>query len=635
MRYPWRTYFTGRRSGRPRYFLYLGAVWALLWVGAGCRPQDTAATPADGTPTATAGGVQAIVTRLVQQITVVTRTPEPAGAAEEDRPPVELDISLSGELPDLDPGLAESQAQLDLSQNLFAGLTNYNPDTAAIEPELASTWSVGADGRTWTFHLRDDVFWVRPQSPRPGSEELWSAEALRPVVADDVVFAVQRLCAGDVATPLAFSLFIIEGCEALFTTPEPTEADLAAIGIRAVDETTLEIRLTEPAGYFLTITSLPFFQPVPRDLVTEMGDEWVDAIGEYSTGWQTPDNLVTSGPYLPISSEFTSQRVVLHRNPLWPLDRPGNVDVVNITFLEDEMDAYELWEDSALDIAPLPLTEREAFMARSPAKAKVIPDLILFYVGFDFGSTIMREPEVRRALSAAIDRERLIEELHDGRGIPMRHASSPGVVAAIPFDEVGIGYSPDYARQQMAASTARDCRLLPAIRLLVSSADLSLRQAELIRDMWVEELACSAESISIEQVQFGALLAATRQDATGRPDMWELAWSPTLPDVHNMLNDLLHCRDSENRQNRECSETDALLTRAGALIDPAERAALYRQAESQFFNENGTFPIIPLYVRTSEIVVQEWISFTPVVSGGQQWDRIILQAEIKELEQVR
>lgn len=615
--------------------LSLVAVAILLLAVAGCRPTDEATPAAEGEPRPTPSGVQAIVTRIVQQITVVTRTPDPAGAAELEQTPVVLDLSLSGVLPNLDPGLAESQSQLDLSQNLFTGLTNYNPDTAAIEPELATTWSVGADGRTWTFNLRDDVFWVRPRSPRPGGEELWSAESLRPVVADDVVFAVQRLCTREVESPLAFSLFIIDGCEAVFTKAEPTAADLAALGIRAVDPTTLEVRLTEPAGYFLTFTSLPFFQPVPRDLVTEMGDEWLDPAGEYSTGWQTPENLVTSGPYLPISSEFTSQRVVLHRNPLWPIDRPGNADVVTITFLDDEMDAYELWQDRALDMAPLPITEREAFLQRSPTKAQVIPDLILFYIGFDFGSQVFREVEVRRAFSAAIDRERLITELQDGRGVPMRHASSAGVVAAIPFDEVGVGYSPDYARQQMAASTIRDCRLMPPITLLVSSADLSLRQAELIRDMWVEELDCLAESISIEQVQFGALLASTRQDAAGRPDAWELAWSPTLPDAHNMLNDLLHCRDSENRQNRECGESDTLLSRAAALIDPAERAALYRQAESHFFNENGTFPIIPLYVRASEIVFQDWIAFTPVVSGGQQWDRVVLQADLKELEKSR
>lgn len=627
----------GSRGGRRNLALLWISLTALLLAGIGCRAPANAgvATTDDGTPQATAGGVQAIVTRIVEQITIVTRTPDPAATSVEATEPVILDLSLSGSLPNLDPGVAESEAQLDLTQNLFAGLTNYNPDTNTIEPELATLWSVGADGRTWTFELRDDVYWVRPRSPRPGSEALYSASPIRQVTADDIVFAVQRLCSRDAETPLAFSLFIIEGCEEVYTNLEPTEADLAGIGIRAVDDNTLEVRLTKPAGYFLTLTSMPYFQAVPRDLVTEMGDEWLNAIGEFGSGWQTPDNIVTSGPYLPLTSQITSQSMILHRNPLWPEERPGNIDVVNISFLEDEMDAYEMWQDRAVDISPLPMTEREAFIQRTPAKARLIPDQVLFYIGFDFGSQVFREPEMRRAFSAAIDRQRLVDELYGGRGLVMRHATVPGIVAAIPVDEVGVGYSPDYARQQLAASTIRNCRLMPPVTLLVSSADLSLRQAEIIRDMWVEELDCLKESINIEQVQFGALLAATRQDATGRPDMWELAWAPTFPDAHNLIHDLLHCQDSENRQNRECSETDALLRSASAVVDSTERSALYRQAESQFFNENGSFPIAPLYIRAREIIVHDWVSLTPVAFGGQQWDRITLDAERKALERSR
>lgn len=627
-----------RPSSDLRRLFRISPNWLLLltlFLTVGCNFQSGEEVTIDGTPQATTGGVQGFVTRIVEQITIVTSTPDPAATAEEAQEPVVLDISLSGELPNLDPGVAESNSQLDLAQNLFIGLTNFNPDTNAIEPELATTWSVGADGRTWTFRLRDDVFWVRPSSPRPGSEDLWGATPVRPVTADDVVFAVQRLCSRDVETPLAFSLFIIDGCERAFTILEPTDADRSQIGIRAVDDTTLEISLVKSAGYFLTLTSMPFFQPVPRDLVTEQGDEWLDAIGEYSTGWQTPDNLVTSGPYLPVPTETTSQRVALHQNPLWPIEAPGNVDVVNITFFDDEMDAYEMWEDRGLDIAPLPATEREQFIESSAAKARLIPDQVLFYIGFDFGSQVFREPEVRRAFSAAIDRQALIDELYGGRGLVMRHATVPGVVATIPVDEVGVGYSPDYARQQMAASTFRSCRLMPPVTLLVSSADLSLLQAELIRDMWVEELECLKENINIEQVQFGALLAATRQDATGRPDMWELAWAPTFPDAHNLLNDLLHCQDSENRQNRECGEADTIMQRASSILELEERISLYRQTESLFFNENSLFPIAPLYIRAREIIVHNWISFAPVAFGGQQWDRVALDATLKELEQSR
>ena len=146
------------------------------------------------------------------------------------------------------------QAQLDLAQNLFVGLTNFNPETSVIEPELATSWETSADGRTWTFHLRDDVFWLRAASPLPASDVPVSAEPLRPVTAEDVVYTVQRLCARDVESALAFALFLIDGCERAFTTLEPTDADRAAVGIRAVDATTLAIDLTQPAGYFLTVS---------------------------------------------------------------------------------------------------------------------------------------------------------------------------------------------------------------------------------------------------------------------------------------------------------------------------------------------------------------------------------------------
>jgi ABC-type oligopeptide transport system substrate-binding subunit len=317
------------------------------------------------------------------------------------------------------------------------------------------------------------------------------------------------------------------------------------------------------------------------------------------------------------------------------LDQTGNVDIINITYLDDEMDTFELWQDRTLDIAPLPITEREAFMERSPDRVRVVPDPVFFYIGFDFGSQVFREPEVRRAFSAAIDRQRLVDELYEGRAIVMRHVTIPTFVGSVPLNEVGVGYSPGYARQQMAASTFRSCALLPEVTFLVSSADLSLRQAELLRNMWIEELGCLKESIHIEQVQFGELLALTRKDSIDRPDLWELAWAPTFPDTQNILGSLIHCQDGENRQNRECSEPDNLLRQAATTVDPADRTQIYRQVESLLFNETGIFPIAPLYIRSREVVVQGWAQFTPSIFGGQQWDRITLDAGTKELERSR
>ncbi len=218
----------------------------------------------------------------------------------------------------------------------------------------------------------------------------------------------------------------------------------------------------------------------------------------------------------------------------------------------------------------------------------------------------------------------------------MRHLSPPGVVGAPPIGQVGVGYSPDYARLQMAGSGFGNCRLMPEVTLLVSTSDLSLLQAELIRKMWIDELGCTEEQFIIEQAQFGTLLANTSPDAgAARPDAWELGWSSYYPDANNWLGDLLHCEESENRQNRPCSEVDALIRRAGQTLDLRERLDLYREIENMFFDEAGIVPVIPLYVRGGTVLQQIWLDYTPALFGGEQYDTYRIDFARKELEQSR
>lgn len=608
---------------------------------AALSPEAASAAAEDGTAVSSdatdepAGIVTRLVERLVDE-TTTTQPGQPASGDTDSSEPTTLDLALSTELPDIDPQIAVSEPQFDLVENLFTGLTNYNPATNTIEPELAERWETSDNGRTWTFHLRDDIFWVRPATTGGSPEQLGDVQPIRPVAADDVVYAVQRVCDREVETPYAFILFIIEGCQAVHTVAEATAADLARIGIRAIDDTTLEITLTKPAGYLLTMTSMWLFSPVPRDLVTELGMEWETEVGEMGSGWQTPANLLTSGPYVLVASDLTLQRAVLQRNPLWPIDRGGNADIVNILYLVDEADAYAFWQERNLDIAPLPTAERENFIQRSPERAKIVTDQTLFYLGFNFESQVFREPEMRRAFSAAIDRERLVEEIYGGEALAMRHFMPPGILGAAAADELGVGYSPDYARQELSNSTVRNCRLMPPVTFLVSSIDLSLRQAELIRDLWDEELNCPEENINIEQVQFGALLANSRAEAGGaRPDMWELAWAPYFPDAHNFVSDLLHCQDGDNRQKRACSEVDTLIRRASATVDPGQRQETYRQIENLLFAEGGLFPIVPLYVQSDTYAVQGWLTFTPALFGGEQYDTYVIDNATKELERER
>jgi oligopeptide transport system substrate-binding protein len=568
-------------------------------------------------------GQETIVTQLVEQ----TATPEEDTAVQPPRQPVTLDLSYLGGFPSIDPQITTNKNGFNLVENLFAGLTNFNHATNTIEGELAQSWDVSADGRTWTFHLRDDIFWVQPSESEQVVDGIRQAQPVRPVVADDLVYAVQRLCRRETNAPDAYILFLIDGCEAVYGINDPTVGDLEAIGAKTVDDFTLEITLTKPASYFLTITSLWMFHPVPPELVEEYDSLWLT---------QTETPLLTSGPYIPVSGLGPGNQTVLHRNSEWPIIRPGNVEVVNILYFDEAMPSYQLWQAKSLDISPMPADEREMIFSESPQKVRFITEQTVFYLGFNFDSAAFGEPEVRRAFSTAIDRELLIEELYGGLALPMRHLEPPGVLAGPPIDQIGVGYSPDDARRWLAESEFGSCRTMPPFTMLITTSDLSLRQAELIRDMWVEELGCNAEQIIIEQVQFGTLLSRTRPDSGAvRPDVWELAWASYFPDAQNWLGDLLHCTDGSNRQNRDCSEVDNLIRQAAGTLDYAERVLSYREIDDMFFGGAGIVPLAPLYVRGEEVLVQSWLNFAPALFGGEQYDTYVVDVMEKDLEQSR
>ena len=569
------------------------------------------------------GGETRIVTRVVRQTMTVTATPEPVATAASG--PVELDISFIGEPPNIDPQQVASPAGIDLMENIFVGLTNYNHIHNTIEPELAQSWEVSRDGRVWTFRLRDDIFWVRPAESPAGNRQPWPVELVRPVIADDIVYAIQRACNRATGAPDVFVLFIIEGCEPVYMAETIDRADLKRVRVQALDDRTLQIALTQPAGHFLTMTTLPLFHPVPREIVEEMDSEWL-----------SPQNLVTSGPFFPIPGGSSETRLVLHRNNQWPIRRGGNVDVVNVFYLDEEMDVYDLWQDKLLDLSPLPASEEEEFMADTPLKARLVTEQTVFYLGYNFDSAVFREAGMRRAFGAAIDREEVVEALAGGQGLPMRHLMPPGAIGVLSFDEVGEGYSPDYAAQQINGTGFGGCSQIPPIRFLVSTSDISLQRAEIIRDMWMENLGCAPEQIVIEQAQFGTLLANTRPDSgEARPDVWELGWAAYYPDAHNWMGNLIHCNESENRQNRPCSEVDDLIRQAASTPDIETRKLLYLDIENRLFGRDGLEPVTPIYVPGSLVLVQSWLEYVPAIFGGEQYDMYLIDANLKRLERSR
>ena len=622
----------------------------LLIVIAGCDlAADPTPTPVIVTEVFTFDdGAEFVVTKVVTD--VGTPTPVPTIPIPETL--VELDVGILGGFGSLDPQFATGDNTLDLIENLYIGLTRYNEASGQIEPQLATAWDVSADGLTWTFYLRNDIQWVQAESPpevviplgEVQVEPLVEMEAVRPVVAQDIVFALQRACNRTANVPNVFILFVIEGCEAVYQLPEPTEEELAVVGATAIDDVTLEVRLREPIAYFLSMTTLPVFRPIPADRIL---DE--------ELGWLDLDDFITSGPFIysPLTdlARDPNPLTILQRNKYWPSDLsplPNETNEapirINLYQFRSTQAALDVFDEDFLDLSPLPRVLIADFIRPPfvPPPFIVGPDV--YYLGFNLDSPAFGLPEIRRAFSAAIDRERLLREVYDLRGLPLRHLSPPPVLNAPPFDEVGVSYSPDFAFFQLADSGYGACQAIGEINYLVDATDIALQHAESLVRMWVDELGCDERQFNIEQVQFGTLLARTRSNsAEQRPDLFDLAWSGFYPDAHDYLTAVLHCNKGANRPKRPCEEVDTWIDAAAQMQDPVEREALYRRIEAAFFSTDGSHPIVPLYADGAYQLVQDWIvpdwplpeSGEPQIIGrfsGVRYDGFLINQALKNLE---
>lgn len=540
-----------------------------------------------------------------------------------DEGPVTYRATSTTDIPTLDPQLGEDVVSINWIENLFVHLTNYDLETAEIVPEAATSWEISDDGLIYTFTIRTDIPWVN-YNPSTGetTQEVDDDGNPRFVTAHDFAYGVQRACDSD--TGGYYSSIIapnIKGCEAVLFADDPdalTEEDFANIGATALDDETLQIELAFRSGYFLSMTPMWTLAAVPQWAVEEHDDNWVEA------GF-----IVTNGRYVLAEWVHGVSRVAV-RNPLMPADMAGdgNVERFEIDVVPDISTSYALWLNGEIEFSAIPSEELENHLANYGDETVQIPDLAVFYFGFASDKAPFDDPLVRAAFSAALDRELLVETVFQGQGLPMKHFAPPGIFGAPPIDEVGVGFNPEWAAEQLAAAGYPGCEGFPEITLLGYSGANTLSWIEFAQANWSENLGCDAELISIEQLPFRELLDVTKPESGDRPNMWTLGWGPDYGDENNWAGDVLYCSVNP-RLERPCEEVDELIDAARIESDPAVRIELYAEIEELFFGEGGIFPMAPLYVRIAFVAQHSWFDRIPALFGGQQWYTYTIDASMQ------
>ncbi len=517
------------------------------------------------------------------------------------------------DIPTLDPQLAEDTISIDAIENLFLQLTNYDLQTAQVIPEAATDWQVSADGLIYTFQIRTGIPWVKHDPATGETTQAVDAQGNpRFLTAHDFVYGIRRAC--DPNTGSYYSTVfapLLKGCSDVLFAPDPKDIPQelwGAVGVRAPDDQTLVIELAFPASYFLSMTPMWTLAAVPHWTIEAHGKAWIQ-----------PDNIVTNGRYVLHEWARDVRRTFL-RNPLLPSDMrgDGNIERLVISVLPDHSAGYALWLKGQVDCSSIPPDQLQSHLQQFPDETDQIAGLAVSYISFRMTKPPFDDPRVRRAFSAAFDRATYVKEVLQGQGLPMIHFAPPGIFGAPPIDEVGLGFDPQFARQQLAEAGYPDCQGFPRVTLATYKSESPL--IEYAKAQWVENLGCRPDRIQVQQLPFQELLNATEHDVPDAqaPHMWTLTWAPDYADENNWVGDVLWCK-AASRQKRTCNEIDDLIVQARQEPDPQRRIELYRQIEESFFGPEGETPFFPISLHTAYTARHAWLEHTPAPFGGEQW----------------
>lgn len=514
-----------------------------------------------------------------------------------------------------DPQLAGSVTSVRWVDNAFLGLVDLSPETSAARPEVATEWSVSDDGLTWTFTLRDDIPWVH------WNPETQEARVMRMITAEDVVTGTRRACnatLGGSYGPVTASF--IAGCSEVLASADPTTELMEGVGVRAVDEHTVEFTLVAPTGFFPAVASLWTLRPVPGELIEEFGPQWI----EVGNAWY-------SGPFLVDSYTAGVGRTMI-RNPFMPDDLrgPGNVDRVELLVINDSSTLLSLYLSGQLDMVRSGgIPEGELANVRDNTE---LADQLLFitgtaidYLSFNNGKPPFDDVHVRRAFSAAIDRESIINDAAGGLGTPIIHITPPSMPGAPPIDQVGVGYDPEWAVEQLNQSPYPGCQGFPEV-FSVSQPGRRTRYVEFLIQTWSTVLGCDPALFRNEVIEdfsnmIPVISISNAMDA--RPHWHPIGWGPDYPDSNNWVGDILKCDIDNAFTSRPCSEVDDIIQQAREETDPEVRTELYAQIEEMFFGPDGVYPVAPIRLSSNYGLYQTYIE-GPIETdgqvGGEHWD---------------
>jgi oligopeptide transport system substrate-binding protein len=439
--------------------------------------------------------------------------------------------------------------------SIFSGLVERGT-VREIMPDVAQSWEISEDGRRYIFNLRNDVTWSDGKQ----------------VTAADFEYAWKRTLNPSTGAPvgLASLLYEIKSAESyhLGDISDPDQ-----VGIRAIDDLTLEVELERPASYFLHL--LTTLCPVPQHVVETYRAKWTDL-----------ENIVTNGPFQ-LESYQPGESLVLVRDPTFHGHFPGNVEkyelIISVPATSPE--SLEMYEADLLDMVIL---SEETFHARNKHAEEYLPDTWpgIYYIGFDTRHPPFDDQMVRCAFVMAVDKERLSSEALQGFYYPANGGFvPPGMPGHSP--EIGLSYDPVLARELLTQAGYPNGLGIPNLILMYHPDESSLLEG--LRLQWLENLNVDV-AIEIDNGD------GRFENEENLVNFFLASRIQRYPDPDNFLRVCIQSLLPHWRN----TVYDQLLDEARRTLHQEERIRLYQAADKILIEDATVMPI--LYYRFHSLV---------------------------------
>lgn len=341
----------------------------------------------------------------------------------EDPTKTTLKFGIGTEPPTLDINLATDTTSHMILNQLVEGLYRYRGD-GSVEPAAAESYEVSDDGLVYTIHLRDDGVWSDGE----------------PVTAQHFVDGIIRLLKPETAAEYAYNMYPLAGAEDFNTgvTDDPT-----TVGVRAIDDLTLEITLHDPAAFFDSILAFSTTYPVRLDVIEEFGDDWTEA-----------GNFVSNGPYV-LTAWAHEDHLTIEKNPLYHDADKVQIERVEYPIIYERTTCLAAYENNEIDATDWFPNEEIPRILEDPVLSKefvVTPRPGTWYVGLNTRAEHTSNLHFRKALAMAVDKRSILDNVLN---MPWREVACGVVPPAIPgyqgCGKVGYEFDVDAAKAELQA----------------------------------------------------------------------------------------------------------------------------------------------------------------------------------------